>query len=474
MTTKVSTDHVIELLAAHKTIGGAPREELVWLAEHGTLARYKQGEIVARRGELTMGPIIVFSGRFAIYMQRETGMRRMMEWGAGDISGLLPYSRMTGSPGDVVVEEPCEALKINPGLIPELIRNCYEVTAIMVHVMTDRARRFTSADLRDEKMISLGKLAAGFAHELNNPASAALRDASALSNSLGVAEEAARSLCTSGLTSAQLAELDALWAVTKSAPKHPAVSGLELADREELVEEWLSRHQLSESLAADIAGTPVAIADLDRLSAALAGAKLEAALRWLAAAMSARSLVLDIERATKRIHTLVSAAKGFTHMDRTPELESVEIAPGLEDTVALLEGKARSKSVSITVHIPDDLPPVHGYTAEINQIWMNLIDNAIGAAPEGGQVSVDATHEGADIVVSVIDNGSGIPPEIMDQIFDPFFTTKPVGEGSGLGLDIVRRVVRWHDGDVKVTSEKGKTEFRVRLPIGGAERKRAG
>lgn len=468
MPTEVSTDQIMELLTSHRTLGKVPREELAWLAEHGTLVQYPQGEMVARRTEPMNALYILFTGRIAIYMNRGTGMRRMMEWGAGDVSGSLPYSRMTNPPGDTMVEEPTEALKIPRELFPELIRNCYEVTAITVHAMTDRARRFTSADLRDEKMISLGRLAAGFAHEVNNPASAALRDASALANSLSTAEEAARSLCAASLTPAQLAELDALWAIAKSASKQSSISGLELADREDSLEEWLIDHNVAGSLAGELAGTPIATADLDRLGAALTSDKLDVALRWLAAATAARSLVADIERAAKRIHTLVAAAKGFTHMDRSPELESVEISPGLLDTVALLEGKARAKSVAMAMNIPQDLPPIRGYAAELNQIWMNLIDNAIDAAPEGGHVSVSAALEGADMIVSVTDDGPGVPPEIREQIFDPFFTTKPVGEGTGLGLDIVRRVVHWHNGEVKVASQPGTTEFRIRLPIGGA------
>ena len=182
----------------------------------------------------------------------------------------------------------------------------------------------------------------------------------------------------------------------------------------------------------------------------------------------------NIERATTRIHTLVAAAKGFTHMDRAPDLESVEIGPGISDTVALLGGRARAKSVIIETHLEKDLPPIRGHTAEINQIWMNLIDNAIDACGEHGLITVSARLDGADVIVSVEDNGMGIPPEIIGSVFDPFVTTKPVGEGTGLGLDIVRRVVEWHHGEITVDSEPGRTIFRVRLPIAGAETRPAG
>jgi signal transduction histidine kinase len=143
------------------------------------------------------------------------------------------------------------------------------------------------------------------------------------------------------------------------------------------------------------------------------------------------------------------------------------IREGLRDTVALLEGKARGKSIALALEVLEDVPPVRGYAGEINQVWMNLIDNAIDAAPERGHVVVKGTLEGADVIVSVIDDGQGIPPEILESIFDPFFTTKSLGEGTGLGLDIARRVVHAHNGEISVNSRPGRTEFLVRLPVGG-------
>jgi signal transduction histidine kinase len=180
-----------------------------------------------------------------------------------------------------------------------------------------------------------------------------------------------------------------------------------------------------------------------------------------------RGLARDIERAAARVHELVTAVKGFTYMDRAASPEPVDLAKGLGDTLAVMAAKARSKSASLTVDLPADLPRVLGFGGELNQVWANLVDNALDAIAEGGSVTVVARSEGPKVVVRVIDDGPGIPAEVRSRMFDPFFTTKPVGKGTGLGLDIVRRLLDRNDGAVDVQSEPGRTEFRVTLPTAG-------
>lgn len=460
----MTTEELIERLASHRTIGKAPREELAWIAKHGTLHTFQLGTAITRWGGGVDGMYILLSGHLSHYLPRGGRPRKVMEWRGGDVTGILPYSRMVTAPGDTVVEEPVEAIGLTRADLPGLIRNCYEVTSILVHVMIDRARRFTAADLQDEKMISLGKLAAGLAHELNNPASAALRNAQSLTRALAASEEAARALSSACLTPGQSNELDDVRRLCMNGTAGRHVSGLDLADREEELSTWLRNHGIDLSTGQDLAATAITNDALDSLARALTGATLNAGVRWIAAGCTARSLAKDIELAAARIHDLVSAVKGFTHMDRDPDQGPVDIPAGLADTVALLGGKARSKPVAVTLDVQPGLPRAYGLSAELNQVWMNLIDNAIDAAPAHGHVTVTATHEDAAVVVRVVDDGPGIPPSIRESIFDPFFTTKPVGQGTGLGLDIVRRVVNWHNGEIEVTGEPGRTEFRVSLP----------
>jgi signal transduction histidine kinase len=188
-------------------------------------------------------------------------------------------------------------------------------------------------------------------------------------------------------------------------------------------------------------------------------------LRWAAAGCSVRALAYDLREAAMRISALVMAVKGFTHMDQAAVAGPVDLVRSLRDTVAVLNSKARGKSVALGVDVDPELPPVFGFVGELNQIWANLIDNALDAVPQNGRVDVFAVRDGRRAVVRVVDTGPGIPPDIRDRIFDPFFTTKPVGQGTGLGLDIVRRLVLHNDGEIAVESQPGRTEFLVSLPL---------
>jgi signal transduction histidine kinase len=456
---------LVDRLAEHKMLGAAPREELEWLARHGSLRELQAGDVLTAKGAQVAGLFVFLSGHVAMYVDRGAGPHKIIEWRGGDVGGLLPYSRLVSPPGDSVAQETTEILAVHRDHLRAMTRECYEITSILVHVMLDRTRVFTFSDLHDEKMVSLGKLSAGLAHELNNPASAIERSAALLEDRLEESEQASRALGACKLTEAQLATVDAAGESCVATRVHGVLSPIERAEREEATADWLADHGLDPAAADALAETEVTFEALDRLAGVVDGPALDTVLRWSAASCSVRRLAEEIQDAATRISGLVAAIKGFTHMDQATVAEAVDLIQGLSNTVAVLRSKARAKSAAVLVEVEPGLPPVRGFAGELNQIWANLIDNALDAVADSGQVEVFANCEHRRVVVRVIDNGPGIPAQIRERIFDPFFTTKPLGQGTGLGLDIVRRLVRHNDGEIAVESLPGRTEFRVALPV---------
>ena len=461
----MTTEDLVARLVAHRTLGGAPREQLEWLARHGAVRRFSAGAVTIAKGHTIEHLWVVLEGHMSIRIDRGAGPRVVMDWRSGDVSGLLPYSRMPASPGEGRAEQFTEVLAVHRDHFPEMIRACYEVTAVLVHVMIDRARHFTASDFHDEKLLSLGRLSAGLAHELNNPASAAVRSARGLTESFLEAEAASRTLGVAGLTEPQLAAVDRIREACLAAERKAVRSPVEQADREDELASWLARHGAETLAAESLAETAVTVADLDSLAIDLAGPPLNAALKWVAAVCATLQLAAEIESAAMRIQGLVAAVKGFTYMDESASPMPVDIGRGLSDTLVMLRNKSKGKSASVSLDVEPGLPHLLGYGGELNQVWLNLLENALDAIAEGGRVDVSAIREGEFVVVRIVDNGPGIPDSIQERIFDPFFTTKPVGQGTGLGLDIARRLVGRHGGGIDVRSGPGRTEFRVVLPI---------
>ncbi len=456
---------LVDRLAALPNLAEIPREELEWLVAHGIFEVREPGVVIGRKGRPIEFLWVILSGSIQVTVDRGSGPRRVMEWRAGEVSGKLPYSRMTSPPGNNFIAERAEILAVPVILFPEMVNRCPAFTAYTVHLMLDRARSFNASDLHDEKMISLGRLAAGLAHELNNPASATVRGAAHLLSSLAEADAASMALGAAHPPAEAFETIQRARAACLAAPSGDVLSPIEQADREDAIADWLVRHGSDPAHAGPLAGTPVTIETLDAVARTTSGKTLDAAISWMAAGCTTYALAVDIERAATRIHELVAAVKKFTYMDNLAGPESVDVEPGLRDTVRVLASKARSKGAAITLDVEAELPRVHANGGELNQVWLNLIDNALDAIAETGRIEIRARKDLDRVLVSVIDDGPGIPADVLPRIFDPFFTTKPPGQGTGLGLEITRRLLRSFHGDIVVESRPGRTEFRVVLPI---------
>lgn len=460
-------DSLVDRLATVPLFASVPRQELEWLAANGEMRVLEAGSTLAEVGTRIEDMSVLFEGRLSVYLGNRSAARKLMEYGPGEIVGRLPYSRFYNTFGFATIDETVTAFALHERHFPVMTRECNGLTTVLVHFMLDRAREFRSVQLNDDRLESLSRLASGFAHELNNPASAASRTAQALVKVLDQEEQAARELAAARLTDGQLSAVDAVR--IECGRQGRAWSALESADREDDIAEWLARHGVDRELAEPLAASDVTMGALEQLAAALPPADLKAATRWIASRCAARTASRQIETATGRIHHLVGAMKGFTFMDREGVPEQVDVTRGLADTLAMLEGKARAKSATVLLESAPDLARVSGFGSQINQVWEKLVDNALDAVAEKGNVTITATTRDNSILVRIADDGPGIPEDIRPRIFDPFFTTKAVGH-AGLGLDIARRMVRLNGGEIEFTSQPGRTVFKVRLPVAGAVR----
>ncbi len=444
-----------------------PEDQLSWFLSQSEELHLNPGDTYVRASDPAEAMFVILEGE--LQARGEMGGELLVvQLKPGDVTGMLPFSRMKRAPLTGRSVTASRILRFPAALFPDLVRKMPALAKRLVGVMSDRIREATRIEQQRDRLAALGKLSAGLAHELNNPASAAKRAASQLRDILKRIKDASHELGRRELTPAQKAEIEKLEA-SLTALDGPPPDALTISDLEEQIESWLHNHGQNElsQLASDLARKNIKPEVLESLFATLDPATARAALVRIAASLEVATLLNEIESSTSRISELVLAIKEYTFMDQSP-LQNVNIVKGLENTLTILNHKLKRRGVQVQRDY-EQIPLLeNSFGSELNQVWTNLIDNAIDAMGDNGKLMVRTYREDPCVVVEIRDNGPGIPPEIKPHIFEPFFTTKGVGEGTGLGLDTVQRIVRKHRGNIQVTSSPGDTRFQVWLPLAEA------
>ncbi len=460
------TDKIVSQLKELEPFGEVPDEQLGWLVENSEYLEFEVGENIVKPGDDTTRMLIILEGVISIRLKRGNQFQNIGNFEKGDISGKLPFSRMQSTLAYLTAVEKTAILRTDESLFPEISKR-YELIEVFVHSMSDRIRRFTTVQQQNEKLMALGKLSAGLAHELNNPASAMVRGATELRKRLRTSPDKFKAVMSIRLTEDQIDAVNEL--VFKKAEKGSS-NQQSLMDRtalEDDLTDWMENHGVDQGFqyAETFAEYCFSIDDLEFVSTHVEGKYLPAVLGWIEDVLTTEKMVEEIEDSATRISDLVSSVKTYSHMDRGSDKEVVDLQKMLKSTITMLNHKSKQKKVEISIEIPDNLPVFSGFVSELNQVWTNLIDNAIDAVDDGGEIKIEASSKNGELILKFNDNGSGIPEDIQNNIFDPFFTTKDVGQGTGLGLDVVHKIIEKHGGRIEVESQPGDTTFELTLPL---------
>jgi len=441
-------------------------EHLAWLAGKFEETSLQPGEVAGRKGDPADYLFVILEGEISFQLGNDPDSATFRA-NAGQVTGLLPYSRLTrfGGTGRAVV--PTRIARLHKSLFPEMLHRMPELGQRLVAIMADRIRETSRLETQRDKLAALGKLSAGLAHELNNPAAAAQRAAASLREALETVRDASIRLARHALSAEQREMIIRFEreAGVFAAAERQTTDPLAQSDREEQITTWLEGRQVPEAwkVAAVLADAGVDAPKLESLARQVGANVLSDALLRIASLLTISRLIGEIENSTKRISDLVRAIKEYSYMDRAA-MQEVDVHQGLESTLTILSHRLKG-GIKVVREYGRNLPRICAYGGELNQVWTNLMDNAIEAMKGKGELHLRTSRELDRVLVEVRDNGPGIPPEIQPRVFEPFFTTKGVGEGTGLGLDTVGRIVRNHHGEIRMTSQPGDTRFQVYLPL---------
>jgi signal transduction histidine kinase len=440
-------------------------EDLERLYQMAKTVSIRAGELVFEEGSPGDALYVVLDGELEV-SKRQSGQDVVLAVRrAGEFIGEMSLLEQAPRSASVRTLRESRLLMISQAAFETLLSCSPSAHLTMLRTVTSRLRSTESMLVQSEKMAALGTLAAGLAHELNNPAAAIRRSAAQLGDALFEWQRLATEL--SVLTDPlQIEVVSAMQEAVKRTAAPAPSDPLSLSDQESELQEWLEDHGVEQAWEF----APVLVSfrwdrdELERLTKHFSTIQLAVALRWLAAGSSVYGLLEEVGISAEKISEIVKAVKTYSYLDQAP-IQEVDIRESLENTLVILRPKIKA-SISITRDYADDVPRVEAYGSELNQVWTNIINNAIDAMRGQGELVLRTYTEDGDVAVEIIDNGPGIPPEVQPRIFEPFFTTKAPGDGTGLGLHIAYNiVVNKHHGQVQVASNPGKTRFRVVLPV---------
>lgn len=450
---------------------GLPDEHLQWILERATYEEHKDGTLLSKTGDPIDFLWLIAEGRGKFYLDINGKLVYYFTFendeSTGGAGGFLPYSRIKGAPGYTYAEGKLRSYMLHKKYFQELEQLNPDLIQRLIGYMTERARTFATQQLQHEKVNALGQLAAGIAHELNNPAAAINRIASELNKRLRCNYEFTERMLLDNVTAPQVKEIVKLVDEKQMQNGSTKLSPLKRIELEDALIDWMQQNgmEAKPSIAESFAGAGYTTDDLEKIKTIAGEKAMKNLINWLENLVVSQTVIKDLDEASTRISALVGAIRSHVHMDRTNEKQPSDIHNDIENTLTLLGHKLRAKNITVKKNFAPDLPQVPVYVGEMNQVWTNLIDNAIQAMSNKGELTFETCLDNHFARIKVIDNGHGIPKEIQSKIFDPFFTTKKIGEGTGIGLDLVRRIISRHNGEIKLTSEPGRTEFTICLPL---------
>ncbi|KRF34931.1 sensor histidine kinase [Nocardioides sp. Soil805] len=457
-------------LRALGLLDGFTDEQVAELAGAGDELSFAAGEHLFDEGRPADDWWVLLDGRIDLVRRigHEEAVMATMETPGQWAGGFRAWDEHGIYMGSGRVVEPARVFRLRADQLGSLGEAWFPFAVHLLRGLIGTARRIEHNARQREALVALGTLAAGLAHEINNPASAAVRSVGALQESSDHLLDSLQRLAAQSITAAQFVALDSLRRTIAGAP---TPTGVALADREDEISTWLVEHDIDRDwvIAPALAAAGADLAWCEQAAASLEGAALQAGLDWVASAVTMTSLIAEAQDATRRISDLVSAVKSYSQLDRAT-VQQVKVTDGLESTLIMLGHKLRD-GVVVRREYADDLPLVEASPGELNQVWTNLIDNAVDAMEGSGTLTVRTYADEHAVVVEIGDTGPGMTDDVAAHAFEPFFTTKEVGRGTGLGLDISRRIiVERHGGEISVDPKPGDTVVRVRLPLGSSGR----